>query len=71
VYPYQSLKPLEYFEMCSKQPEVVADINKSVTKTIREGECSDEIGYVKEIIQMTTEEWKCNSKLHLGLKKKW
>jgi len=64
------MKPLESFEMCSKQPEVVADIDKGVTKTIGEGECSDEIGCIKEIIQMTTEEWKCNSKLHLGFKKK-
>jgi hypothetical protein len=56
VYPYQSLKPLESFEMCSKQPEVVGYIDKSVTKTIGEGECSDEIGCVKEIIQMTAEE---------------
>jgi len=35
-------------------------------KTIGEGECSDEIGCVKEVIQITTEGWKCNSKLHLG-----
>jgi hypothetical protein len=38
------MKPLESFEMCSKPPEVVADIDKGVTKTIGEGECSDEIG---------------------------
>jgi len=45
----------------------LADSDKNVIKTIGEGECSDEIGCIKEVIQMTTEEWKCNSKLHLGV----
>jgi hypothetical protein len=48
----------------------VADTDKNVTETVIEGECSDEIGCVKEMIQMTTEEWKINSKLHLEKKKK-
>jgi hypothetical protein len=49
--------------------EFVAETDKNVTEAIKEGECSDEIGYVKDMIQMTTDKWKSNSKLDLG--KKW
>ena len=46
----------------------VPEIGKNASETIVEGECSDVIGCVKEVIQMTTEEWKSNSKMHLGEK---
>jgi hypothetical protein len=64
VYLYQSLKPLESFEMCSKQPEVCCWHWQKCNWN-----CSDEIGYVKEVIQMITEEWKSNTKLHLEKKR--
>ena len=57
---------MEFFQNSLK---FVAEIDKNVTEAIKEGECSDVIGYVKNVFQITTDEWKSNSKLDLG--KKW
>jgi hypothetical protein len=44
---------LEFFQNSLK---FVAEIDKNVTEAIKEGECSDVIGYVKNVFQITTDE---------------
>lgn len=47
----------------------IAYIDKNVMEAISVDGCSDGIGCIKDVIQMTNGEWKSNSKLDQG--KKW